>query len=79
MFMKVRDSGMPEETMWSKFFDPNTILQQMDFTTDINLVVDLGCGFGTFSIPASQTINGKVHALDIDPEMIGQLQSKIDQ
>ena len=70
---------MPEETMWSKFFDPNTILQQMDFTTDINLVVDLGGGFGTFSIPASQTINGKVHAFDIDPEMIGQLQSKIDQ
>ena len=77
--MKVRDSGMPDETMWSKFFDPDKILQQMDFTTDINSVVDLGCGFGTFSIPASQRIKGKVHAFDIDPDMISQLQSKIDQ
>jgi ubiquinone/menaquinone biosynthesis C-methylase UbiE len=77
--MKVRDSGMPDETMWSKFFDPDKILQQMDFTTDINSVVDLGCGFGTFSIPASQRIKGKVHAFDIDPDMISQLQSKIYQ
>ncbi len=77
--MKIRDSGMPEDTIWSKFFDPDSILQQMGFSADINLVVDLGCGFGTFSIPASQMIKGKVHAFDIDPYMIGQLQSKIDQ
>jgi ubiquinone/menaquinone biosynthesis C-methylase UbiE len=77
--MKVRDSGMPEETMWSKFFDPEQILQQMGITHNLQSVVDLGCGFGTFSIPASQMIKGKIHAFDIDPEMIGQLQNKIDQ
>jgi ubiquinone/menaquinone biosynthesis C-methylase UbiE len=77
--MKIRDSGMPEEKIWSKFFDPDTILQQMDFSPDFHSVVDFGCGFGTFSIPASQKINGKIHAFDIDPSMIGQLQSKIDQ
>lgn len=77
--MKIQDSGMPEETMWSKFFDPEQILQQMDFTPDLKSVVDLGCGFGTFSIPASQMIKGKIHAFDIDPEMISQLQTKIDQ
>ena len=65
--------------MWSKFFDPEQILQQMDFTPDLFSVVDLGCGFGTFSIPASQMIKGKIHAFDIDPEMIRQLQSKIDK
>ena len=77
--MKIQDSGMPEETMWSKFFDPEQILQQMEFTTDLKSVVDLGCGFGTFSIPASQMIKGKIHAFDIDPEIIKQLQIKIDQ
>lgn len=77
--MKVRDSGMPEETMWSKFFDSKLILQQMEVTPDLYSIVDLGCGFGTFAIPASQIINGKVHAFDIDKEMIRQLQSKIDQ
>lgn len=77
--MKVRDSGMPEETTWSKFFDPELILQQMEVTSDLLSVVDLGCGFGTFSIPASQIINGNVHAFDIDENMIRQLKSKIDQ
>lgn len=76
--MKVRDSGMPEETTWSKFFDPKQILQQMEFTPDLEFVVDLGCGFGTFSIPASQMIKGKIHAFDIDPKMIEHLQSKIE-
>ncbi len=77
--MKIQDSGMPEETMWSKFFNPEQILQQMEFTNDLKSVVDIGCGFGTFSIPASQLIKGKIHAFDIDPEMIQQLQSKLDQ
>ena len=77
--MKIQDSGMPEETMWSKFFNPQQILQQMDFTPNLKSVVDLGCGFGTFTIPASQMIKGKIHAFDIDPEMISQLKSKIDQ
>jgi len=77
--MKIRDSGMPEETMWSKFFDSELILQQMEVTADLNSIVDLGCGFGTFSIPASQIIKGEVHAFDIDQEMIRQLQDKIEQ
>lgn len=77
--MKVRDSGMPEETMWSKFFDPEKILQEMEITTDLDNVVDLGSGFGTFSIPVSQMIKGKVHAFDIESDMILQLQTKIDQ
>lgn len=70
---------MPEETIWSKYFDPEPILQQMEVTRDLQSIVDLGCGFGTFSIPASQIVNGTVHAFDIDQSMIGQLQSKIDQ
>lgn len=77
--MKVRDSGMPEEIIWSKFFNPEHILQQMEVTHDLTSVVDLGCGFGTFSIPASHIVNGTVHAFDIDQDMIAQLQSKMVQ
>src|ERR1035437_2922337 len=76
--MKVRDSGMPEETMWSKFFDPELILQQMEVTPDLHSVVDLGCGFGTFSIPASRLVKGRIHAFAMDVEMINQLKSKMD-
>ena len=77
--MKIRDSGMPEETMWSEFFNPQLILNQMEFSSDFETVVDFGCGFGTFSIPAAQNIKGKVHAFDIDSEMISILQKKINQ
>jgi ubiquinone/menaquinone biosynthesis C-methylase UbiE len=77
--MKIRDSGMPEETKWSKFFDPKLILKQMEVTSQIHTIVDLGCGFGTFTLPASQLIKGKVYAFDIDEDIIRQLQNKIDQ
>ncbi len=70
---------MPEETMWSKFFDPELILQQMEVTPNLHSVVDLGCGFCTFSIPASQVIKGKIHAFDIDEKMLQLSKSKIDQ
>jgi ubiquinone/menaquinone biosynthesis C-methylase UbiE len=77
--MKIHDSGMPEEDMWSKFFDPEQILLQMGLTPYIGDVVDFGSGFGTFSIPASQMVKGTIHAFDIDPEMIALLHRKINQ
>jgi ubiquinone/menaquinone biosynthesis C-methylase UbiE len=74
--MKVRDSGMPDEEMWSEFFDARTILEQMQLTQKLNNVVDLGSGYGTFSIPAAQIVSGTVHAFDIEPEMTELLKSK---
>lgn len=77
--MKVRDSGMPEEEMWSGFFDPLLILQQMEVSSETHTIVDLGCGFGTFSIPAAKVVSGKVMAYDIDEEMIEVMKTKINQ
>ncbi len=77
--MKIRNSGMPEETIWSDFFDPPSILRQMEVTSDIQTIVDFGCGFGTFSIPSANLVKGKVLAFDIDEEMIRQLQIKMDR
>jgi len=70
---------MPEEAMWSKFFDPELILQQMEITSGLHSIVDLGCGFGTFSIPASGLVTGIIHAYDIDENMISWLKNKINQ
>jgi len=33
-------------------------------------MVDFGCGYGTFTIPAAKITSGTVHALDIDAEMV---------
>jgi ubiquinone/menaquinone biosynthesis C-methylase UbiE len=33
-------------------------------------VVEFGCGYGTFTIPAAQIVSGTVYALDIEQEML---------
>ena len=68
--MKVRDSGMPEEELWRTFFDPPLILAKLGLALRSDDVVEFGCGFGLFTIPAAQMTSGLVHALDIDPAMV---------
>jgi tRNA/tmRNA/rRNA uracil-C5-methylase (TrmA/RlmC/RlmD family) len=50
--MRIRDSGMPDQQMWEGFFDPSRVLRQLGFLSRTDDVADLGCGYGTFSIPA---------------------------
>ncbi len=68
--MKVRDSGMPDEQIWDGFFDPSRILVRLGLTPETPSAIDLGCGYGTFTIPAARITTGTVHGFDIEPEMI---------
>jgi ubiquinone/menaquinone biosynthesis C-methylase UbiE len=68
--MKVRDSGMPVETVWERFFDARRILAELDFIDPEADVVDFGCGYGTFTVAAARLTSGTVHAVDIDADMI---------
>jgi SAM-dependent methyltransferase len=68
--MKVRDSGMPDEATWKKFFDAGEILAALAFTDAEADVIDFGCGYGTFAIAAARLTRGTVYAVDIDVEMI---------
>jgi SAM-dependent methyltransferase len=68
--MKIRDSGMPESGTWEQFFEPDAILDQLQLTSSCNSVVEFGCGYGTFTIPAARRVSGEVHALDIDASML---------
>ena len=54
--MKTRESGMPEEEMWREFFDPEAILQLLKLTSACRDVVEFGCGYGTFTIPAARIV-----------------------
>jgi ubiquinone/menaquinone biosynthesis C-methylase UbiE len=76
--MKVRESGMPDEMMWERFFDPSRVLSRLGLTPETSSAVDLGCGYGTFTIPAARLIQGLVHAIDIEPEMIRATGSKAE-
>ena len=61
---------MPERKMWDTFFDPTNLLTKLGFDGKFDDVAEFGCGYGTFTIPASKLIQGQIFALDIDPEMI---------
>jgi SAM-dependent methyltransferase len=76
--MKTRESGMPSEEMWQGFFKPEEVLRKLLLSDGCGNVVDFGCGYGTFSIPAARIVRGTVHALDIEPEMIAATQAKAE-
>lgn len=68
--MKIRESGMPDRDIWEGFFSPERILKIIGLDSNVNDILEFGCGYGTFTIPAAKIIKGKIYALDIDPEMV---------
>lgn len=77
--MKIRDSGMPEESYWESFFDTQFILSQLQIDETINNAVEFGSGYGTFTIPVSRIIKGDLYALDIDSSMNKRLEQRIKE
>ena len=68
--MKVRESEMPVPDAWDAFFEPDLILDKLGLTSACRDLVEFGCGYGTFTIPAARRVTGTVHALDIEPAMV---------
>ena len=66
---KVRESGMPEEEYWGSFFDPVCILAALACPRAGD-IIEFGCGYGHFTLPAAKLTTGTVYSLDIDPAMI---------
>lgn len=57
--------------------EPFSILSHAQLKNGINLI-DLGCGTGYFTLPASQIIkNGLIYAIDIQTEMLETLHKKL--
>jgi SAM-dependent methyltransferase len=67
--MRIRDSGMPDEAYWESLFDVPLILSRLGIER-FQDVAELGCGYGTFSIPVAQAIRGTLHTFDIEPAMV---------
>lgn len=68
---------MPAEDMWASFFNVELIFSELRIDSDIKDLVEVGCGYGTFTIPAAKQIKGKLHAFDIEKEMIDIVATKI--
>ncbi len=61
---------MPEEDMWASFFDVGLILSELYIDSNIKDLVEIGCGYGTFTIPSAKQISGNLYAYDIEEGMI---------
>lgn len=75
--MKARDSGMPDEATWSTFFAADAAIDRLFGGGRLDGdVVEFGCGYGTFTLPAAQRTIGVVTALDIEPDMVALVRQK---
>ena len=68
--MKLRESGMPAQDYWESLFDVPGILDAFGFDAATRDVAELGCGYGTFTVPLARRISGTLYASDIDPAMV---------
>jgi ubiquinone/menaquinone biosynthesis C-methylase UbiE len=75
--MKIRESGMPDEAQWAGFFDCEAVLGKLLGATGVQgNVIEFGCGYGSFTLPAARRTTGLVTALDIDPAMVALVRRK---
>ncbi len=75
--MKIRESGMPAETQWAGFFDCEAVIRKLLGAAEMRGdVIEFGCGYGSFTMPAARRTRGLVTALDIEPAMITAVREK---
>ncbi len=68
--MKVRESEMPEEAYWESLFDVALILDRLGIGDHLRDVMELGCGYGTFTLPVARRISGMLTTFDIEEVMV---------
>ncbi|MCC7475674.1 MAG: class I SAM-dependent methyltransferase [Pirellulales bacterium] len=73
--MRIRESGMPAEDYWESLFDVGLILGRLGIGR-FEDVAELGCGYGTFSLPVAQAIGGTLYTFDIDPAMLARTRQR---
>ncbi len=74
--MKLRDSGMPAESLWESMFDVERIVSALGIDSTLSDVAEFGCGYGTFTVPVARVVTGTVYAFDIDPAMIERTEQR---
>jgi SAM-dependent methyltransferase len=77
--LKIRESDLPEEGEWIRFFRPTETLKLLGLTGSALDAADFGCGYGTFTIPAARIVRGRVYAIDIEPEVLETVERKARQ
>ncbi len=77
--MKVFDSGMPEEAYWNSLFDIPLILDWLNVDKAAGPIVEIGCWYGTFTVPIAMQTQSGVYAFDIEPSMIEIAKKRVQE
>ncbi|HKW05760.1 MAG TPA: methyltransferase domain-containing protein [Nitrososphaerales archaeon] len=66
----LRQTDLPNEAEWESYFRAHQMLSKVGLRRGM-VLADLGCGYGTFSIPAAKIVGklGHVYGVDIDKKM----------
>lgn len=68
---------MPTEAYWETLFNVERALDAFRLGPGTRDVAELGCGYGTFTLPVARRIGGTVHAFDIDPVMAERTRARV--
>lgn len=77
--MKIQDSDMPEQAYWDSLLDLEAILHWMRCAGRPETVVEIGCGYGSFTVRVAAVIKGYLIGFDIEQRMLDITQANIDE
>jgi ubiquinone/menaquinone biosynthesis C-methylase UbiE len=77
--MKVNDSGLPEESYWNNLFNIPLIIEWLNLKSFSCPIVEMGCGYRTFTLPIARKTKDEVYAFDINPVMIEAAQRLVQE
>lgn len=72
--MYLRESSTPKQDAWEALFDVDLILDRFCMRGEL---AELGCGYGTFTLPLARHTTGTVHAIDIDRAMVDTVRRRV--
>jgi SAM-dependent methyltransferase len=68
---------MPDEGLWEQLLDVESILDRLGIDAGLADVAELGCGYGTFTVPIAERISGTLHTYDIDEAMAARTRERV--
>ncbi|HUI31937.1 MAG TPA: methyltransferase domain-containing protein [Candidatus Acidoferrales bacterium] len=77
--MKVSDSGMPDETYWNSLFHIPGIVEWLDIKNAAGPIVEIGCGYGSFTVTVAKETGSEVYSFDIDPQMLAAARNNAER
>ena len=69
---------MPEESYWNSLFNIPTILDWLNIKNINAPIVEIGCGYGTFTLPIAKSAKNKIYSFDIEQKMVEITRKKIE-